>query len=78
MGSAIWGMGFAIVDARRKKLMKRLVATPMPRHYYLLSFVLSRLVCWWSRSARWSGLEVLVFRCPFARIVCWLLRPRAS
>jgi len=37
MGSAIWGMGFAIVDARRKKLMKRLIATPMPRHYYLLS-----------------------------------------
>jgi len=44
MGSAIWGMGFAIVDARRKKLMKRLVATPMPRHHYLLSFVLSRLL----------------------------------
>ncbi len=43
MGSAIWGLGFAIVDARRKKLIKRLVATPMPRHYYLLSFVLSRL-----------------------------------
>jgi ABC-2 type transport system permease protein len=44
MGSSIWGMGFAIVDSRRKKLIKRLVATPMPRHYYLLSFVLSRLV----------------------------------
>jgi len=44
MGSAIWGMGFAIVDARRRKLMKRLIATPMPRHYYLLSFLLSRLV----------------------------------
>jgi len=44
MGSAIWGMGFAIVDARRKNLMKRLVATPMPRQYYLLSFVLSRLL----------------------------------
>jgi ABC-2 type transport system permease protein len=44
MGSAIWGMGFAIVDARRKKLMKRLIATPMPKHYYLLSFLLSRLV----------------------------------
>ena len=43
MGSAIWGMGFAIVDARRKKLMKRLIATPMPKHYYLLSFLLSRL-----------------------------------
>jgi ABC-2 type transport system permease protein len=44
MGSAIWGMGFAIVDARRRKLMKRLIATPMPKHYYLLSFVLSRLI----------------------------------
>jgi ABC-2 type transport system permease protein len=44
MGSAIWGMGFAIVDARRKKLIKRLVATPMPRHFYLLSFVFSRLL----------------------------------
>jgi ABC-2 type transport system permease protein len=44
MGSAIWGMGFTIVDARRKKLIKRLIATPMPRAYYLLSFLLSRLV----------------------------------
>jgi ABC-type multidrug transport system permease subunit len=44
MGSAMWSMGFTIVDARRKKLIKRLVATPMPRHYYLFSFVLSRLV----------------------------------
>jgi ABC-2 type transport system permease protein len=43
MGSAIWGLGFAIVDARRKKLMKRLMATPMPRAYYLMSFLLSRL-----------------------------------
>ena len=39
MGNAIWGLGFSIVDARRRKLMKRLVATPMPRHYYLLSFL---------------------------------------
>jgi len=37
-------MGFAIVDARRKKLLKRLVASPMPRPYYLLSFLLSRIL----------------------------------
>src|SRR5882672_431363 len=43
MGGSIWSMGFAIVDARRRKLMKRLIATPMPRHYFLLSFLLSRL-----------------------------------
>ena len=36
MGNSIWGPGFSIVDARRKKLMKRIVATPMPKHYYLL------------------------------------------
>src|ERR1700693_1370947 len=55
MGSAVWGMGFAIADARRKKLMKRLIATPMPRYYYLLSFLLSRLLLL---------CGVLVFRVP--------------
>jgi ABC-type polysaccharide/polyol phosphate export permease len=44
MGNSIWGLGFAIVDARRRKLMKRIVATPMPRSYYLLSFLLWRLL----------------------------------
>jgi ABC-type multidrug transport system permease subunit len=43
MGSGIWGLGFAIVDSRRKKLLKRLIATPMSRTQYLASFVLSRL-----------------------------------
>src|ERR1700730_15663006 len=44
MGSAIWGMGFTVVDARRKKLLKRLIATPMPKPYFLLSYVLSRIL----------------------------------
>ena len=44
MGSAIWGMGFAIVEARQKKLLKRMVASPMPRWQYMASFILSRLV----------------------------------
>lgn len=44
MGAAIWGMGFAIVDSRRRKLMKRLVATPMPKSYFLASYILSRLL----------------------------------
>jgi ABC-type multidrug transport system permease subunit len=44
MGNSIWGPGFSIVDARRKKLMKRIVATPMPKHYYLLSFLLWRMI----------------------------------
>src|SRR5579863_1479830 len=43
MGSGIWGLGFTIVDARRKKLLKRLIASPMSRSQYLMSFVLARL-----------------------------------
>jgi ABC-2 type transport system permease protein len=64
MGSAIWGMGFAIVDARRKKLMKRLVATPMPRHYYLLSFLLSRLLLLVGEVGVLLGFGALVFGVP--------------
>jgi ABC-type multidrug transport system permease subunit len=43
LGNSVWGIAFAIVDARRKRLLKRLIAAPMPRHYYLLSFLFSRL-----------------------------------
>jgi ABC-2 type transport system permease protein len=44
MGSSIWGIAFSIVTARSKKLLKRLMATPMSRAQYLLSFLASRLV----------------------------------
>jgi ABC-type multidrug transport system permease subunit len=64
MGSAIWGMGFAIVDARRKKLMKRLVATPMPRHDYLLSFLLSRMALLVVEVAAVAGFGYFVFGVP--------------
>jgi ABC-type multidrug transport system permease subunit len=47
MGNSIWTLGFAIVDARRRKLMKRIMATPMRRHDYLLSFLLFRMVMLW-------------------------------
>jgi len=44
MGSGLWGLGFTIVIARSRKLLKRFAATPMRRSHYLLSFMLSRLV----------------------------------
>jgi len=44
MGSSIWAIGFTIVTARSKKLLKRLMATPMSRAQYLASFLCSRLV----------------------------------
>ena len=44
MGSGMWGLGFAVVQARTRKLLKRFAATPMRRSHYLLSFMFSRLV----------------------------------
>jgi len=64
MGSGIWSIAFAIVDARRKKLMKRLIATPMPRQFYLLSFLISRLALLVIEVAVVVGFGVLVFGVP--------------
>ena len=44
MGSGLWGLGFTVVIARSRKILKRFAATPMHRSHYLLSFMLSRLV----------------------------------
>jgi ABC-2 type transport system permease protein len=64
MGSGIWGIGFTIVDARRKKLLKRLIASPMPRWQYLLSFLLSRLALLYVEIAAVVGFGVLAFGVP--------------
>jgi ABC-2 type transport system permease protein len=44
MGTGVWGTGFAIADMRQKKLMKRLVVTPMRRSSMLASFITSRFI----------------------------------
>ncbi len=44
MSTGLWGLGFSIVQARTRKLLKRLVASPMRRRDYLLAQVLGRLV----------------------------------
>ncbi len=44
MGTGMWSIGFSVVSARLKKLLKRFVATPMRKSHYLLSLFLSRLV----------------------------------
>ena len=64
MGGSIWSMGFAIVDARRRKLMKRLIATPMPRSYFLLSFLISRLAMLVVEVGGFLAFAVLVFGVP--------------
>jgi len=65
MGSAIWGLGFSIVEARQKKLLKRLVASPMPRWQYLASFLLSRLLLLVIEVVAFLGFARLAFGVPF-------------
>ena len=64
MGSSMWGLAFGVVEARRKKLLKRLIATPMPQHEYLLSFLLSRLVMLVIEVGTLLGFGILVFHVP--------------
>jgi ABC-type multidrug transport system permease subunit len=65
MGSAMWGLGFSIVDARQKKLLKRMVASPMPRWQFLASFLLSRLLLLIVEVVVFLGFSRLVFGVPF-------------
>lgn len=44
MTTGVWGIGFSIVQARWRRLLKRLVASPMRRRDYLLAQVLARLL----------------------------------
>ncbi|HEX8616542.1 MAG TPA: ABC transporter permease [Thermoanaerobaculia bacterium] len=44
MGTGMWSLGFAVVNARMKKLLKRMLATPMRKSQYLFAQFLSRLV----------------------------------
>jgi len=61
MNGAMWGIGFAIVDMRQRKLLKRFVATPMRRSDFLLALASSRLVLMITEVVLLLGFGVLVF-----------------
>jgi ABC-2 type transport system permease protein len=64
MSNAVWGLGFSIVDARRRKLTKRLMATPMSRTYYLLSYLLWRMIVLAAEVGIPVGFGALAFGVP--------------
>lgn len=64
MGSGIWGSGFTIVTARKNRLLKRLVATPMSRADYLASFLVAQLVMLVLEVTIILGFGVLAFHVP--------------
>ena len=64
MSNAVWGIGFSIVDARRRKLTKRLIATPMSKVHYLGSYLVWRLLIIWFEVGLPIGFGALVFGVP--------------
>jgi ABC-type multidrug transport system permease subunit len=61
MNSGMWGIGFALVDMRQRKLLKRFVGTPMRRGDFLLALISSRLVLMVLEIGLLLTLGVLVF-----------------
>ena len=61
MNSGMWGIGFALVDMRQRKLLKRFVGTPMRRGDFLLALMSSRLVLMIIEIGLLLTLGVLVF-----------------
>jgi ABC-type multidrug transport system permease subunit len=43
MNSLLWGISYSLIDMRSKKLMRRMVATPMKRSEFLISIFVARL-----------------------------------
>ncbi|MCH2108432.1 MAG: ABC transporter permease [Polyangiaceae bacterium] len=44
MGSSMWGVGYNLVVARKRKLLRRYAVTPMKRSHFLLAAFCSRLL----------------------------------
>ena len=44
MGSAMWGIGWSLIEMRMKKLLRRMAATPMRKPVFLGSFFVTRLI----------------------------------
>ena len=44
LGGSLWGVGYAIVDMRVRKLLKRFTATPMRRSDFLVALIGGRLI----------------------------------
>ncbi len=61
MNSGMWGIGFALVDMRQRKLLKRFVGTPMRRGDFLLALMSSRLVLMVIEIGLLLTLGVIVF-----------------
>lgn len=62
MASGLWGIGYALVEMRQRKLLKRYAATPMRRGDFLLAMATGRLALTLVQLVVLLGFGVLAFR----------------
>lgn len=51
MSSCLWGISYSLIEKRSKKLLRRMVATPMKKSYFLASQFVSRLALTFTETA---------------------------
>ena len=64
LSTSVWGIGYSIVNARIKKTLKLMTATPMRRSDYLLAQMLSRFVLLALEAVVIVAFGLLVFQVP--------------
>jgi ABC-2 type transport system permease protein len=61
MMSSMWGLSYGIIDKRSKKLLRRMVATPMRKSYFLIALITVRIGMNFLESALLFLFAALVF-----------------
>lgn len=61
MMSSVWGLGYGIIETRSKKLLRRMIATPMKKSYFLISLITVRSIMNFIEAALVFIFSYLVF-----------------
>jgi len=62
MMSCMWGISYGIIEKRSKKLLRRLVATPMRKSHFLVALITVRIIMNFIESAVLFLFALLVFK----------------
>ena len=62
MMSSMWGISYGIIEKRSKKLLRRLVATPMRKSYFLMALITVRIIMNFIESGALFIFALLAFK----------------
>ena len=77
MMSCMWGVSYAIIERRSKKLLRRMVATPMKRSNFLLALITVRILMNFVEAGllflfSWLAFDITVQGNPFALLALFV------